>query len=104
MKKRHTKKFYEEAYNDLLKDFKQLSENEDNLREEIQKIKSLVIFIKHLKIDLEKLEELGLHRYNAEYGKRVNDGYCGITSTFISEPLYEELIQQGFIYQWRSRK
>ena len=103
-KKRLSKTYYKDKYNELLNDNKQLSEQEDKLRDTIQEIKGLINSIKILKIDLVELEELGLQRYNAKYGKRLSDNRWTFRSTFISEDLYEELIRYGFVNQLRLLK
>lgn len=48
-----------------------------------------------MKIDLYKLEELGLHRYNAQYGSRGN---------FVTDRYYEELVKAGLLNFERRQK
>lgn len=94
---RRLKTDYDNKIKKLIDEISKLEDDIDNMLTEVNEIKSLVYFIKYLKIDLLKLEELGLQRYNAEYGRRISDCKYGLQTTFISEFMYEQLKRFGFL-------
>lgn len=101
--KRLLKTDYENKIKKLFFEISKLEIEKEYISDEIDKINSLIFYVKYRKIDLLKLEELGLQRYNAEYGKRFTDIKYRTQSSFVSEDAYEELKRYGFIDVSRCR-
>ena len=101
------KKISIEKYLDLEKrDREELNYYQKELskvQEENIHLRNLIRVVRGKKINLEELERLGLHRYNAKYGKRgsfQNHHWLRPLeeTTYVSDLLYEKLKEYQFIY------